>query len=241
MSGWKARRFWKDASAVAEGDGWGVRLDSRPLRTPAKAPLVLPSVALAEAVAAEWQAQEAEVRPATMPLTRMANSAIDKVVPQRALVVAEIARFGASDLLCYRAEGPSELVARQAAVWDRLIDWAAQDLGAPLRVTAGIVPVDQPAASVERLADLVADHDPFALVGLHDLVAISGSLVIGLAVARGTLDAAEGFTAARIDEDWQVEQWGEDDEAAAACADKRAAFHDAARFLGLLSPALPSR
>lgn len=234
MSGWKPRRFWKETRIQPEpGGGWGLRLDARPLRTPAKTPLVVPTPDLAHAIAAEWEAQSDEVRPASMPLTRMANSAIDKVAPQHAAVVAEVARYGASDLLCYRAVAPADLVARQAAVWDGYLDWADQALGARLRVTAGVVPVAQPEAAVARLTAEVAAQDPFALVGLHDLVAISGSLVIGLAVARRQRAPAEAFAASRIDEAWQAELWGLDDEAAAAEADKRAAFETAATFLHL--------
>lgn len=234
MSGWKARRFWTAASVVPEAcGGWGVRLDSRPLRTPAKTPLIVPTPALADAIAGEWAAQGPEVRPESMPWTRMANSALDKVTPQIDAVRAEVAGYGASDLLCYRAEGPAELTARQAAVWDGLLDWADRALGARLRVTAGIVHITQPEAAVDRLRAEVAGFGPFALVGLHDLVAISGSLVIGLAVARGHCDAADGFAASRIDEDWQTELWGADEEAEATCAHKRAAFIAAADFLRL--------
>ncbi len=132
-AGWTAKRFWQAATAEATEGGFTVRLDGRPVKTPAKAPLVLPTLALAQAIAAEWDAQTGTVRPATMPLTRAANSAIDKVAPMRAEVIAELAGYGGTDLLCYRAEGPEALVARQAAAWDPLLDWAATALRAPLR------------------------------------------------------------------------------------------------------------
>jgi chaperone required for assembly of F1-ATPase len=233
MSGWAPKRFWTEATVCEEADGFGVRLDGRPVRTPAKATLILPSRALAEAVAAEWQAQERELRPATMPCTRAANSAIDKIAPLFEAVVDEIAGFGGSDLLCYRAEAPPELARRQAEGWDPLLAWAADALEAPLAVTQGIVHVAQPAASLARLRASVAGHTPFALAGLHDLVAISGSLILGLAVARGRLPADAAFALSRIDETWQAEQWGEDEEAAEREASRRADFLQAGRFYSL--------
>lgn len=233
MSGWKAKRFWKQATVVAEGAGWGVRLDGRPVRTPAKAALVVPTRAMAEAIAAEWDAQQGEVRPATMPATRAANSAIDTVSMQFDAVADMIAAYGETDLLCYRAEGPGPLADRQAASWNPLLDWAADALGARLRVTAGVVPVPQDQGALAGLDAAVRGCGPFELAALHDLVAIPGSLVIGLAVARGRIGVEDGWAASRIDETWQAEQWGADEEAAALEELKRQAMHDAARFLGL--------
>lgn len=233
MAGWKAKRFWKTVSVVPEGQGWGLRLDARVLQTPAKAPLIVPTAAMAEAIAEEWRAQEGEIRPALMPVSRAANSAIDKVTLQQAEVAAIIADYGMTDLLCYRATGPEVLVQRQAAAWDGLLDWVAKELGAPLLVTAGVMAVPQPASSIARLRAVVGGFDPFRLTALHDLVAISGSLVIGLATARGHLQPDAAWRAARIDEDWQAEQWGRDAEAAAEAAAKAAALAEAARFLQL--------
>jgi chaperone required for assembly of F1-ATPase len=228
-----SRRFWTAATAVACEQGFTVHLDGRALKTPAKAPLVVPTLALAAAIAGEWQARVGHVDPASMPLTRMANSAIDKIAPQMAGVVAEVAGFGATDLLCYRSDGPEALVARQAAGWDPVLEWVAQMFDAPLVVTTGVIPVQQPPASVEWLSAQVAMATPFALAGLHDLVAISGSLVLGLAVSAGRLTPEQAFELSRIDEHWQAELWGRDDEAAAAEADKRQAMKDAGRFLEL--------
>lgn len=235
MSGWAARRFWTAAGVAPEGAGWSVRLDGRPVRTPARAPLVVPTERLAAAIAAEWDAQSAEVRPAAMPLTRAANAAIDKLPVHRAAVVAEIAGYGASDLLCYRAEVPAGLCARQAAAWDPLLAFAAETLGAALAVTRGVMPVAQPPASLARLEAAVRALDDWALTALSDLVSLSGSLVIGLAVVHGR-DPAALWPLSRIDEDWQAELWGTDDEAAAAAALRAAAFRDAARFLDLSRP-----
>ncbi|MBS3981648.1 MAG: ATPase [Rhodobacteraceae bacterium] len=233
MSVWAARRFWTAATAVPVDGGYTVQLDARPVRTPLKAPLVLPTIALAKAVAAEWQAQEKAVNPETMPFTRTANSAIDKVRPQFAAVADMLADYGGSDLLCYRAEGPAGLVARQAQSWDPLLDWARDDLAAPLRQVTGVMHVAQPEASLAALRHQVHAMSAFQLAAFHDLVAISGSLVLALAVARGRITAEEAWTRSRVDEDWQISLWGEDEEAAEAAARKREALLQADRFYGL--------
>lgn len=233
MSGWKAKRFWRQAEAVACDGGFTVELDGRTVKTPAKTPLVVPTLALAQAIAAEWDAQSGEVRPETMPWTRTTNSALDKVAPQFAEVADLIAAYGASDLLCYRAEAPAALVERQAHAWDPLLDWAHETFGAALVTTSGVIPVEQPASSVAALAAQVHAQSPFRLAALHDLVSISGSLVLGLAVANGRLIAEQAFELSRIDEHWQVELWGTDDEAAAMEAMKHAAMIEAGRFYGL--------
>ena len=238
MTGWAAKRFWTTAEAVPCDGGHTVHLDKRPVRTPAKAPLVLPTLELAQAIADEWQAQQGLVNPATMPFTRMANSAIDKVTPLRAAVVVEVAGYGASDLLCYRAGGPVALVARQAADWDHWLDWAATTLQAPLVVTVGVIPVPQPATSLANLTTRVAALSPFGLVALHDLTAISGSLVLGLAVAQRRLTAHQAFDLSRIDEIWQAEEWGQDEEAADIQTLKRQAMDEAGRFLALSGQAV---
>lgn len=233
MTGWAPRRFWAEARAEPVAGGHGVRLDARWLHTPAKAPLTLPTAALAGAVAEEWAAQRAEVRPETMPLTRAANAAIDKVAPMQAEVVEVIAAWGGSDLLCYRAEGPAGLAARQAAAWDPLLDWAARDLGAPLAVTAGVMPCPQPGQSLAALRARVAACDAFALTALSDLVGLSGSLVIGLAALDGLRTGEALWEMSRIDEAWQEEHWGPDAEAARATAHRRADFLAALRFHAL--------
>ncbi len=233
MSGWAPKRFWKQAEAVASGDGFSVSLDGRALKTPAKTAFWVPSQALAEAVAAEWQAQDTKINPETMPFTRTANSALDKVTPQFAAVADMLAAYGGSDLLCYRAEAPQELVSRQNAAWDPLLDWATAEFGAKLQPTQGIMPVDQPAESLTRLTQAVHGLTPFQLAAFHDLVAISGSLVLALAIARGRIDVDAGFDLSRIDETWQAELWGVDDEAAESEAYKREGIRHAARFFEL--------
>jgi chaperone required for assembly of F1-ATPase len=233
VSGWTARRFWTEARAEPVAGGFALRLDSRPVRTPAGTPLVVPTRAMAEAIAAEWNAQEGSVKPLTMPVTRSANAALDKVAVQFDEVADLIAAYGASDLLCYRATGPERLVALQAEAWDPLLDWAAQALAAPLTVTSGVVPVDQPGPSLARLSARVAACTAFELTALHDLVAITGSLVLGLAVTEARLDAEAAWTLSRIDEAWQAGLWGRDEEAEAMEALRREGLLHAGRFYRL--------
>ena len=228
------RRFWTRTEVTDAAQGFGLRLDERPLTTPARAPLVVPTRALAEALAAEWDAVEGEIRPETMPLTRAVNTSIDGVAPNPRPVVEVIVEYGGSDLLCYRAEEPEGLRRRQFAAWDPLLAWSAEALGAPLVAVMGVMHVPQPAESLERLSAHVAAESPFRLTGLSELVTLSGSLVIGLAVARGVLEPEAAWTLSRIDEDWQEEQWGQDAEAAEAAETRREAFLRAARYLRLL-------
>lgn len=233
MSAWKAKRFWKEASVEQVAGGFTVRLDARPVKTPAKTLLVVPTLALAAAIAAEWETQSGLVKPATMPFTRSANSALDKIVPQFDAVVDMLAAYGGTDLLCYRATGPEPLVERQAAAWDPLLDWSAQALGAPLIATAGVMHIAQDPRSLARLHDQVGAFSAFQLAAFHDLVAISGSLILGLAVTRGRLSAPEAWALSRVDEAWQIEQWGEDEEASASEAVREADFLQARRFYAL--------
>ncbi len=231
--GWKNKRFWTQVLRESVPGGYTVQLDSRPLRTPAKAALIVPTAAMADAIADEWQAQTGEIDPARMPVTRAANAAIDKVTPQRGEVAARLADYGATDLLCYRAETPYELRARQDAAWDPLLDWAAQTLGSRLAVTTGITPVPQPEKARARLKQRVLALDPFTLAGFHDLVGISGSLVIGLAALHGAFKPEDLWKRSRIDEDWQVEQWGEDTIATHEAETKHRDFLRAQHFLRL--------
>jgi len=233
MSEWRMKRFWTEAAPTQTPGGWGIVLDGRPVRTPAKALLELPTRALAEAAAEEWNAQQEVVEPGAMPVTRAGNSAIDKVRPQFDEVARLTADYGGTDLLCYRAEEPPELVRRQTAGWDPLLDWAAGTLGARLLPVAGVMFQPQDARALDRLHGEVRALDPWRLTAFSDLVALSGSLVIGFAVALAALDPDEAWRRSRIDETWQAEQWGEDEEAAEAADIKRLAFLDAACFLRL--------
>ncbi|AHM03974.1 Chaperone [Roseibacterium elongatum DSM 19469] len=235
MTEWKAKRFWKQATVTRDADGWQVLLDGRPVRTPAKAAMILPSEDMAQAIALEWDAQQDEIAPLTMPVTRSANAAIDRVATQHAEVAEMLAAYGETDLLCHRADHPDELVARQTADWDPLLDWAADRLGARLFPTAGVLPVAQPRDSLDRLGQVIAETGPFRLTALHDLVTLSGSAVLGLAVAYGRLPPDDAWRLSRIDEDWQIEQWGRDEEADAMAAHKAGQFSHAAWFWHLAS------
>lgn len=227
------KRFYKDAALVPAEDGWSIALDGRPVRTPARALLSLPTPRLAEAVADEWRGQGDEVNPASMPMTGLANAAIDHVATNLADFAAGVARYAQSDLLCYRADGPEALVARQAAAWDPLLDWARGRYDVGFTVTQGIIPVPQPDETLARLGTVVAALDPFTLTGLSTLVTLSGSLVCGLAVVEGGHDLDAVWQAAEIDEAWQVEQWGEDAEAAARSTRRRADFAVAGAFCAM--------
>ena len=233
MSGWGRKVFWKEVGIAETPEGFAITLDGRAIKTPAKAALALPTREMAELIAAEWAAQEGDIRPEAMPATRAANAAIDKVRGQFAEVAGLLTAYGETDLLCYRAEGPEELVARQNERWDPLLDWAKARFGVVLAVTEGVMPAAQNQAMLDRLGAHVAGFTPFQLTAFHDLVAMSGSLIIGLAVTEGVAEPELLWDLSRIDEDWQIEQWGEDDEATAQAAQRRQAFLDAARFFSL--------
>lgn len=224
------KRFWKTVTIV---DG-AIELDGRPVRTPARAALTLPTPQLAEAVAEEWRSVGEELDPRAMPLTGLANAAIDQIAPNPAPFAADLARYGESDLLCYRAELPEPLVERQAMHWDPLLDWARTRYDVHFETTAGIMHRPQPPATIARLQEVVAALDPFQLAALSPLVTISGSLVAALALVEGAADREMVWRAAQLDEDWQIEQWGEDELATRARNFRRADFDAAARFLGLL-------
>ncbi|MEM8786621.1 MAG: ATP12 family protein [Pseudomonadota bacterium] len=234
MSFTPQRRFWSRVTTERYESGYVVALDGKPLRTPARADLVLPGAALARAVAAEWDAMEDRIDPDVLPLTKASNAAIDKVAGQRGAVVDMLAGFGGTDLLCYRADAPPALVSRQAEAWDPWLRWAEAELGATLITATGVMHVAQPAPAMTALHARADAFDAFGLAGLHDLVTLSGSLVLGLAVADGALAPAPAWDLSRIDETWQEAQWGVDAEAAAAADRRRGAFLDAARLLDLL-------
>lgn len=233
MTEWKARRFWKAADVLEIPGGFSVTLDGRPVKTPAKRRLAAPTRALAEAVAAEWDAQGEVIDPLSMPFTRTVNAAIDKVTVQQAEVARMLAAYGDADLLCYRAEGPSELVARQAAVWDPMLDWAESALGARLEVRSGVMHAPQPAAALARLSARTHALDPFELAAFHDLVSLSGSLILGFAATEDAAPPKAIWEMSRLDEIWQAEQWGSDEEAEAAAAIKESAFLHAKRVFDM--------
>ena len=225
-----AKRFW---SAVTVEDR-AIRLDGRALKTPARAELVLPTDALASAIAEEWRAVEGAIDPRAMPLTGLANAAIDRIAPDPATFAAGLARYAESDLLCYRADHPASLLARQGELWDAPLDWARQRYDIDFVVTAGLLPVDQPGETIRRLAAAIAARDAFHLAGLSPLITLSGSLVLALALAEGALSEEQAWAAAELDQIWQAEHWGEDSLATTMREDKRRDFRAAARFLALL-------
>ncbi len=235
MSEWKVKRFWKAAQVTPEGAGFAVLLDTRPIRTPAKSALVVPSKGLAREIAAEWDAQDEKIDPRSMPFTRSANAAIDKVAHQHDDVAEMIAAYGDSDLLCYRADAPVELVARQSALWDPVLDWAKSSQGIDLKARTGIVHQSQDAAALARIAARTTQMNDFELTAFHDLVMLSGSFLLGLAVVEAYDDPSALWELSRLDETWQEEQWGPDDEATEATEIKRAAFLHAARLHALVA------
>jgi chaperone required for assembly of F1-ATPase len=208
------KRFYRTVAAAPGAGGHAILLDGKPVRTPDKAPLALPTAALAERVAAEWAAQEKDIQPETMPLTQLANTAIDRLPARREAVVAEIAGYAGTDLVCYRADRPVELAARQAAAWQPLLDWLEARHAARLAVVDGLLPAAQPDAAIAAVQAAVAAHDDFALAALHLATGAAGSVVIALALAEGEIDPEAAFAAAHVDELFQVERWGEDAEAA---------------------------
>jgi len=207
------KRFYQRAAAAAIEGGWEIRLDGKPVRTPAKVPLVLPGAALAEAVAEEWQNQGETIEPATMLLTQLVNTAVDLVAPQRAEVVSALLTYAGSDLVCYRAESPEALVVRQHRQWQPLLAWLEQRFGATLVVGHGILPLEQPPAALAMLGQALFSYDPWTLTALQDATGAAGSLVVALALIEGYLDPEQAFDAAELDATWQIEQWGSDREA----------------------------
>ena len=230
MSGWAKKRFWTEARIAETEGGFTVTLDGRSLKTPAKSALILPTLALAEMIAAEWRAQGDVVAPDTMPVTRAANSAIDKVRGQKTEVTGIITAYGDSDLVCYRAESPEALVAREAAAWDPLIDWCAHRYTVRPVIRTGVIHGPQPKALLTNLESDVARLSSFELTAFHDLVAMSGSLIIALALLDRFAPPEALWEASRVDEDYQIEQWGADEEAEKLTAGRKAAFLQAACF-----------
>lgn len=231
------KRFYKDAAVHDAGaGGFAVQLDGKGIKTPGARPLMVPARSLAEAIAEEWREQGEHVQPSTMPMTQLASTCLDRVGPERAHIVQQLMNYVGTDLLCYRAAGPADLVARQTAAWQPVLDWAAQTLDAPLVTTTGLTAVEQPAPSVAALRRHIEALDDWRLTALQSATAAMGSALLGLALEAGHLDAEAAYEASQLDETYQIEQWGEDWEA----ADRRALLNGdiraAALFLALLRP-----
>ena len=229
------RRFWKQAQAIKRDGGWDVELDGKPLRTPAREPLTVPTKPLAEAIAAEWNGVGDKIQPGAMPLTGLANAAVDRVASDKEAFAQGLARYAKADLACYRADGPSALIERQTEQWDALLAWGRRRFDVDFCTTSGIVHVDQPAATIDLLSHAVAALDPFRLAGLSPLITIGGSLLAGLGVLEGALTPDQAWDAVTVDDRWQLEQWGSDPLAEAALDNRRRDFMAAARFLELLN------
>ncbi len=234
MAAHKPKRFYQSAAAIKVAGGYHITLDAKPVRTPGGKTVLVQNKALGEALAAEWEAQKTYIELTGMGLNQLVNSAIDAGASELAALAGELAAYGESDLLCYRAEGPPALVARQAAAWDPLLDWAWTRYGARLRVTQGIVPIAQDATALTALRARIARADPFQLCALRAAVGIGGSLIVGLAISDRHLNIERAWQLVNIDEDWQREKWGEDAQAAANRAGAFAAFAMAGHMLQML-------
>lgn len=227
------RRAYEHVTVEPAGGGFAVRIDDKPLKTPGGRPVVVPWPALAEAIAAEWRAQGAKPHMAGLSMTRIAATALDRIPSRRAGVLDELLAYAETELVCHRADGPSELVTRQQATWQPLLDWLAQQFDAPLAATSGVLPRPQPEASLKALRHMLEGLDDFSLAGLSVAVASAGSLVIALALLERRIDATQAFDAAELDATYQIEQWGEDAIAAQRRAELRGELETAERYLRL--------
>ena len=228
------KRFYEDVTVGPAASGFAILLDGKPVRTPKKLPLVVPTRGLAEAIAEEWAAQKERIDPSSMPLSKLAITAIDGVSSHIADVAAEIVQFAGSDLLCYRAEAPEALAVLQAAAWDPILGWAEHELGARFATARGVMPRPQRPEALERVAAAVARFDAMQLTALHVMTTLTGSAILALALAAGKISVDEAWTAAHVDEDWQISKWGIDVEAAERRARRWMEMQAASRFLELL-------
>lgn len=231
------KRFYKNVGVRrdAASESWAVELDGKPVRTPGKALLALPSEAAARLVAEEFEAQKEEINPFDMPVLRIANTAIDGVSTDTQAVLEDILRYSSTDLVCYRASGPESLVERQSEAWDRILDWARASLGARFALAEGVMHVEQPREAIGAIGiHLKLRDEPFRLSALHVMTTLMGSALIALAVDSGELTPEEGWAAAHVDEDWNIAQWGEDAEAAKMRAAKKRDMLAAARLIAAL-------
>ena len=228
------KRFWRDATVAGRDDGFGILLDGRPAWTPARHLLTLSNRARADAVAAEWRDQPEEVDPRSMPLTRLATTVLDLMPARRGDAIEEVAGFAATDLLCYRAAEPADLVERQQAAWQPWLDWALRQHDSPLHVTDTVTAIEQPAASLRSLRAAVERLDDWRLVGLHAATTLTGSIVLGLALENGDLPADAAFELACVDELYEIGRWGEEEEQRERHTRLRADLAAADGFLRLL-------
>lgn len=227
------KRFYKQVGIAAAGNGFAIHLDGRPVKTPAGTPLTVRSRLLAEAMAAEWDAQTTDIKPATMPLTQLASTALDRIGPERPVILEQMAKFAGTDLLCYRAAYPPDLVARQTRLWQPLLEWAAEVVGAVLATTTEIIAIEQSPEALAALTARLDGYDVWRLTAAQAACAASGSLVLALAFAEGRLTGQDTFDLSQLDETFQIEQWGEDYEAADRRAELKGDILAAEQFLRL--------
>lgn len=230
----KPKRVYKAVGVKAYDGGWRVLLDATPLATPMKKPLLAPNENLAKAIAAEWDAQIDYVDPETMPLMRLMSTAIDRVAPQRAIMIDELLKYADTDLLCYRADHPAVLHERQEKIWQPVLDWLAAKHGAHLSVVKGVVPLEQPSEAVAALREAVEGLSDLALTAFQAAAAITSSLALSLAFVQGRLTAEETFAAAQLDETYQIEMWGEDELAEERRARIASDLNGIGKFLSLI-------
>lgn len=229
------KRFYKQAAVVQDGENFAVHLDGKPVRTPGKNLLALPTEAAAKLVAQEFEEQIEVIDPMQMPVLRLVNTAIDGVATDPQAVLEDILRFASTDMLCYRAEGPESLVKRQNTHWDPVLDWVQTGVGARFNLAEGVMHVEQPRESIAVLgAWLARRNDPFRLAGLHVMTSLTGSALLALAVEAGEIESEAAWLAAHVDEDWQIAQWGQDTEAVARRAQRHHDFVAAVKLLDSL-------
>ena len=233
MSEWKQKRFWKNVHVVSSEDGYFIKLDDKILKTPAKRQMMLPTEALAKKVASEWDEQIEEIHPTTMPFTKSANAALDKVSEQYVEVSTLLSEYGETDLLYYRADSPLELQKRQKTGWDPIVKWAENTFKVQINCGTGIVYIPQNEKLFSETRKKINNLSIFELTALYDMVSITGSLILGLAIINGRLSAEEAYQLSRIDEQWQLEQWGEDEEAQVASNLKNMAILHSEEFFAL--------
>ena len=234
MSEWEQKVFWTDVAVDEDANGYKITLDGRGLKTASKLPLVVPTQIYAQEIAAEWRALEDKVDFDKLPLTKLAGAAIDKLAPQYEPTIEMLAEYATTDLLCYRATSPAALRDRQEQIWQPLLDWFADVHGIKLQVGRGVMPISQPEDVLPTSIALLRRYSNYELAAVYDLITLSGSFVIGLAVACEKIVESDAWMASRIDEDWQIQEWGEDEDAAALAATRQLAFERAAFVLGLL-------
>ncbi len=224
MADWAQKVFWSEVTVGKVAEGYSVFLDGREVRTPLKSKLYVPTEALAVEISKEWASLEEKVDPEKLPLTKIANAAIDKVSVQSDAIIPMLAEYATTDLLCYRATRPVGLVERQEKIWDPLLNWFAKEYNVTLQVGSGVMPIEQPADVLDKCSDILRKYTAFELAAVYDLITLSGSFVIGLAAANKNLTVLEAWSASRIDEDWHAEEWGEDEEAQALALTRKEAF-----------------